>query len=83
MTSSESDRAGKDLLERARRLVAQGYERASVVDEARADELTELYEEIGQEVAVVVGAITGEGEECHACLAEPGLVTLFVRKRSG
>jgi hypothetical protein len=79
MTSSE-DRT-RAVLERARQLVEKGYERASVVDEGRADELAELYEEIGHDVVVVEGAVQGEGIDCHACLLEPGLVTLFVRKR--
>jgi hypothetical protein len=51
------------------------------VDEARADELAELYDEIGHDVVVLRGAVQGEGVDCHACLLEPGLVTLFVRKR--
>ncbi len=79
MTSSEDET--RALLERARQLVEEGYERASVVDEARADELAELYEEIGHDVVVLRGAVQGEGQECQACLLEPGVVTLFVRKR--
>ena len=50
------------------------------MDAHRADELRELYEEIGHEVVVLQGAIRDEGEECHECLDSPGLVTLFVRK---
>jgi hypothetical protein len=79
MTSFEDET--RELLERARQLAAEGYERASVVDETRADELAELYDEIGHDVVLVRGAVQGEGVDCHACLAEPGLVTLFVRKR--
>jgi hypothetical protein len=79
MTSFE-DRT-RELLARARSLEADGYERASVVDETRADELAELYEEIGHDVVVVKGAVQGEGIDCHACLLEPGLVTLYVRKK--
>jgi hypothetical protein len=79
MTSSEDET--RLLLDRARQLVDEGYERASVVDETRADELAELYEEIGHDVEVLRGAVQGEGLDCHACLLEPGLVTLFVRKR--
>ena len=80
MTSFE--RQAGELLARARRLADEGYERATVVDESRADELTELYEEIGNDVVVLPGAVHGEGQECHACLLEPGVVTLFVRKRT-
>ena len=79
MTSSEDET--RELLEQARQLVEQGYERASVVDEGRADELAELYEEIGHDVVVLRGAVQGETQECQACLLEPGVVTLFVRKR--
>ena len=80
MTSFEHET--RELLARARSLEAEGYERASVVDETRADELTEFYEEIGHDVVVLRGAVQGEGTDCRACLAEPGLVTLFVRKRA-
>ncbi|MHC4414332.1 MAG: hypothetical protein ACYS0G_03510 [Planctomycetota bacterium] len=80
MTSSEAETEA--LLARARHLVAEGYERASVVDASRAGELAELYDEIGHDVVVLQGAVHGEGQECHACLLEPGLVTLFVRKRT-
>jgi hypothetical protein len=80
MTSSEGET--RQLLARARELYAEGYERASVVDEARAAELAELYDEIGHDVVVLAGAVQGEGENCHACLLEPGVVTLFVRKRA-
>jgi hypothetical protein len=73
MTSSEDET--RELL------LDEGYDRASVVDEARADELAELYDEIGHDVVVLRGAVQGEGVDCHACLLEPGLVTLFVRKR--
>ncbi|MHC4141515.1 MAG: hypothetical protein ACYTEI_15370 [Planctomycetota bacterium] len=79
MTSSEDET--RELRERARQLLDEGYDRASVVDEARADELAELYDEIGHDVVVLRGAVQGEGVDCHACLLEPGLVTLFVRKR--
>ncbi|MHC4218696.1 MAG: hypothetical protein ACYSU7_09610 [Planctomycetota bacterium] len=79
MTSFE--RETRELLERARQLAAEGYERASVVDETRADELAELYDEIGHDVVVLPGAVQGEGIDCHACLQEPGLVTLYVRKK--
>ncbi len=79
MTSFED--GTRELLERARRLTAEGYERASVVDETRADELAELYEEIGHDVVVLQGAVQGEGQACNACLLDPGLVTLFVRKK--
>jgi hypothetical protein len=79
MTSFEDET--RELLKRARQLAAEGYERASVVDEARADELAELYEEIGHDVVVLQGAVQGEGQACHACLMDPGLVTIFVRKR--
>jgi hypothetical protein len=79
MTSSEDET--RELLGRARQLLDEGYDRASVVDEARADELAELYDEIGHDVVVLRGAVQGEGVDCHACLLEPGLVTLFVRKR--
>jgi hypothetical protein len=78
MTSSE--RAGEDLRRQARRLVADGYERTSVVDATRAEELVELYEELGHEVVVLPGAIVPEDQECDGCLDEPDLVTLFVRK---
>ena len=81
MTSFEDET--RELLSRARSLEAEGYERASVVDETRADELTEFYEEIGHDVVVLQGAVQGEGVDCHACLLEPGVVTLFVRKRAG
>ena len=79
MTSFEDET--RELLERARQLAAEGYERASVVDETRADELAELYDEIGHDVVVLEGAVQGDPQDCHACLLEPGLVTLFVRKR--
>ena len=80
MICSESER--DELLDKARRLVARGYERASIVDQARAEELAALYEEIGHDVIVLQSAITGQGDECHACLDAPGLFTLFVRKRA-
>ena len=79
MTSS--DQSGTDLLARARQLMTDGYERMSVVDAARSEELTELYEELGHEVVTLAGAVPEEGQECAECLDAPGLVTLFVRKR--
>lgn len=82
MTSSEPTPARRELLERARRLLAEGYRRASVVDAARAAELSELYEETGQEVVVVQGAVPDEGQDCQECLADPGLATLFTRRRT-
>jgi hypothetical protein len=82
MTSSdEFERQTRALLEQAKQLEAEGYERASVVDEARADELAELYDEIGHDCVVLRGAVQGEGAECQACLTDPGVVTLYVRKR--
>jgi hypothetical protein len=78
MICSETSR--EKLLQEGRRLLAAGYERASIVDEARAEELAELYREIGHEVVVLEGAIVGQGHECHACLDASGLFTLFVRK---
>jgi hypothetical protein len=83
MISSEDEfeRATRELLAKARQLEAEGYSRASVVDEARADELAQLYDEIGHDCVVLRGAVQGEGAECHACLVDPGVVTLYVRKR--
>ena len=80
MTSSDLDDAA--LRARARELTAQGYERMSVVDATRGEELAELYEELGNEVVVLLGAVPAEGQECTECLSDPGLVTLFVRKRT-
>ena len=80
MTSSDLNDAA--LLARARELIAQGYERMSVVDATRGEEFTELYEELGNEVVVLRGAVPAEGQECTECLNDPGLVTLFVRKRA-
>lgn len=80
MTSSEATRQA--LRERARQLIAEGYERASVVDASRADELVETYREIGQDVVVVRGAIPDETQECEGCLDDPDLVTLFVKRRA-
>jgi len=80
MTCSDATR--EELRERARRLIAEGYERASVVDAGRADELVEMYREIGQEVVVLSGAVPDATQECDGCLADPGLVTLFVRRRA-
>ena len=80
MTSSDLNDAA--LLTRARELTAQGYERMSVVDATRGEELAELYEELGNEVVVLRGAVPAEGQECAECLSGPGLVTLFVRKRT-
>ena len=79
MTSS--DKTAADLLARARQLTAEGYERMSVVDAARGEELAELYEELGHEVVTLPGAVPEEGQECAECLEAPGIVTLFVRKR--
>ena len=53
-----SEESREKQLEEGRRLLAEGYERASIVDEARAEELTELYREIGHEV--VVGFVEGD-----------------------
>jgi len=80
MTSSDLDEVA--LRARARELTAQGYERMSVVDATRGDELAELYEELGNEVVVLRGAVPVEGQECAECLSDPGVVTLFVRKRA-
>jgi len=79
MTSS--DPPGVDLLARARELLAEGYERMSVVDAARGEELAELYRELGHEVVTLEGAVPEAGQECAECLDALGLVTLFVRKR--
>jgi len=72
---------GKELLARAKQLEAEGYERVSVVDQQRADELAELYREIGREVVTLRGAVPEKGQECDACLTDPRLITLFVRKK--
>ena len=53
-----------------------------MVDATRGEELAELYEELGNEVVVLRGAVPAEGQECAECLTGPGLVTLFVRKRA-
>jgi hypothetical protein len=82
MTSSDFEQQARQLLERARQLEAEGYERASVVDAMRADELAAFYDEIDHDAVVLRGAVQGEGAECHACLQEPGLFTIYVRKRS-
>ena len=66
MTSSEHQ--SQDLREQARSLIGEGYERASIVDRARADELVELYRELGQEVVVLPGAVPEQGQECDTCL---------------
>ena len=36
----------------------------------RADELVELYRELGQEVVVLPGAVPEQGQECDTCLGE-------------
>ena len=69
-----------DLLARGRELEAQGYERASVVDAARRDELVELYAELGQDVVVVEGAVPEDEAACSTCLGGPGLVTIYVKR---
>jgi hypothetical protein len=76
-----SDQAKEQLLERARQLLSAGYMRASIVDAERAEELVELYKETGHDVAVLPGAVGAETHGCDHCLEEPGLVTLFVKKR--
>ncbi len=79
MTSS--DEAVATLRARARELIAQGYERMSVVDGSRARELGALYEELGHEVVILKGAVPAGDAACDVCLIGPGLFTLFVRKR--
>jgi len=79
MTSS--DRPKKDLLSLAQELIAKGYERMSVVDAARGEELAELYEELGHEVVTLPGAVPEENQECAECLDASGIVTIFVKKR--
>jgi hypothetical protein len=81
MTSSDAASRSKNLLEEAHRLESLGFQRMSVVETARAEELRDLYEEIGHEVVILEGALPEEGHECDACLAAPGLVTVFVKKR--
>jgi len=76
-----SDEAAAALRARARELVAQGYERMSIVDGSRARELAALYEELGQEVVVLKGAVPPDDAACDVCLVGPGLFTLYVRKR--
>ena len=78
MTTSDTNRAV--LLARARELEAQGYERGSVVDIARRDELLELYAELGQEVVVLEGAVPPDGQECTECLIDANLVTFFIKR---
>jgi len=68
------------LLDRARELEAQGYERGSVVDASRRDELLELYRELGREVVVLEGAVPPDGQECTECLVGANLVTFFIKK---
>jgi len=76
-----SDEAAAALRARARELVAEGYERMSIVDGSRAKELAALYEELGHEVMVLKGGVPPGDAECDVCLIGPGLFTLFVRKR--
>jgi hypothetical protein len=68
------------LRERADELTAQGYRQAVVQDKARAQELVDLYREIGYDVEVLEGAVPGDPGQCQSCLEEPGLVTLFIRE---
>jgi hypothetical protein len=76
-----SDEAAAALRARARELVAQGYERMSIVDGPRAKELAALYEELGNQVVVLKGAVPPDDAACDVCLIGPGVFTLFVRKR--
>ena len=70
----------KELIARARDLEAQGYERGSIVDISRRDELLELNEELGREVVVLDGAVPEDGRDCIECLGGPNLVTFFIKK---
>ena len=80
---TDADARLDELIARARELEAQGYERASVVDVSRQEELLELYAELGQDVVVLDGAVPESAEACSTCLGGPGLVTFFVKRDRG
>jgi|GEM_PF-2890712 len=48
-----------------------GWEKRAVVDNRRADELKELYEETGFEVKVVPVSVNGGGLACDSCFDDP------------
>ena len=68
------------LVARAREFEAQGYQRGSVVDISRKEELLELYEELGQDVVVLDGAVPEEGQDCTECLGDPNLITFYIKR---
>jgi len=78
---SSDEAAAAALRARARELVAQGYERMSIVDGSRARELAALYEELGHQVVVLKGAVPPDDAACDVCLLGSGLFTLYVRRR--
>lgn len=62
-------------------LAAQGWERASIADDARLQELVETYEEIGFEVKLLLVPV--EDAACTECMKQDPdrFRVIYIRKR--
>lgn len=60
-------------------LAAGGWERRTVTDSRRAEELSQLYGEIGFEVMVRPLDESSYGEDCTDCAAGQNSVVLYTR----
>lgn len=66
-----------------RALTADGWERRFTADPQRAQEVMELYRQLGYEVHAEPASAAHRTDECHACHAGMALhwKTIYTRKR--
>jgi len=78
---SDARERHEDLAATPAALVAAGWERASITDDARLDELVETYEEIGFEVKLL--PVPDDDEACTECMRQDPdrFRVIYIRKR--
>ncbi len=81
MTASDLRRSHEDLDALPADLLAAGWERASVTDDRRLDELIETYEEIGFEVKLL--PVPLDDAACTECMRQDPdrFRVIYIRRR--